>query len=225
MNEWSVRLRGRQSDLEDLTELALPDYSVEEENGDYYLRSTHFSSLANADDVRACAEGFLEKVRAAAAVYELAAFKAVDVDVVTRVKPDGTSEHSGQFTAAAVIVAAPDDRSQRFAEVRDLFALAVQDKGVADALHFFLEPSWINLYKAFEIVKDDVSGEQGIVDKGWATMRAIKRFRRTAQSRAALGDDARHASTKYTPPRKPMDSSEATSFVRSLLLRWFRSKL
>ena len=224
MAEWLVRLKGRQSDLEALDDLSLAGYTVTQENRDYYLGSSQFDSLRQADAVRECANAFLEQVRADAAVHELAAFQSVGIDVVTNVRGDGVREQSLSFTADAFIVAPKDQRSRQSAGIESLFALAQRDARVADALHFFDKPNWANLYKVFELVSEDVGGEREIAERDWASKRTIKRFKRTAQSRAAIGDEARHAKTSFTPPSNPMALSAALTFIRALLLGWSASK-
>ena len=209
MAEWLVRLKGRQSDLEALHVLTLAGYTVTQENRDYYLGSSQFDSLRQADAVRECASAFLEQVWAVAAVQELAAFQSVGIDVVTNVRADGVREQSLSFTADAFIVAPKDQRSRQSAGIESLFALAQRDGAVRDALHFFAKPNWANLYKVFELVREDVRGEGKIADRDWASIRTIKRFRHTANTRAAIGDEARHANTSFTPPSDPMARSAA----------------
>jgi len=218
MKEWLIRLKGGKSSLENLSKLGLPvGWSVTEDDGNYYLRSANFNSLANAGDVRVHANGFLEAIRAALG-FKLGYPQAIEVDAVIGVEENGTREHSAQLTANAVIAGTLDD------SIESLIPLAIQDKNVRDALRFFPEQNWVNLYKIYEIVRDDVGGDDKVVKNGWATKNEIKRFTQTAQSRDALGDAARHASAKFKSPSKPMSLSEAMSLIKIVLENWLCSK-
>jgi len=48
----------------------------------------------------------------------------------------------------------------------------------------------------------------------------VERFRRTANTRSAVGDAARHAKLGVPPPSNPMALEEADDYVRGLLGRW-----
>jgi hypothetical protein len=84
-------------------------------------------------------------------------------------------------------------------------------------------PDWINLYKAWEVVCDAAGDLHQVVKNGWADEDERRRFTGTAQSRAELGDEARHASEKYRAPKNPMTLYEAQSFVRSVIQAWVQA--
>ena len=234
MPNWLVRLKGEKFDLEDFPSLLRsPEHTVIEENGSYYLKSSDFDSLSSADEVRERAIAIIDMLNGAMKLH-IHDFRGVFEDGVTIIKEDGSRHHSvylGGSIAARVKVSATvttSNGTQQIApqpsDVESWLSLAKGDKAVADALHFFRENTWISLYKVYEIIRDDVGGEEAITTNGWATKKRLKRFTRTAQSRAALGDYARHASKKYTPPAQPMPIHEAESLIRGILLSWFRSK-
>lgn len=89
------------------------------------------------------------------------------------------------------------------------------------AVHFLnADLSWSNLWKSYENVRDGNGGEKGLVASGWTTEVECERFRRTANTRSAVGDGARHAKLGVPPPSNPMTLEEAEDYVRRLLLRW-----
>ena len=234
MPNWLVRLKGEKFDLEDFPSLLRsPEHTVIEENGSYYLKSSDFDSLSSADEVRERAIAIIDMLNGAMKLH-IHDFRGVFEDGVTIIKEDGGRHHYvylGGSIATRVKVSATVTTSkgtQQIApqpsEVESWLSLAKGDKAVADALHFFRENTWISLYKVYEIIRDDVGGEEAITTNGWATKKRLKWFTRTAQSRAALGDYARHASKKYTPPAQPMPIHEAESVIRGILQSWFRSK-
>ena len=234
MPNWLVRLKGEKFDLEDFPSLLRsPEHTVIEENGSYYLKSSDFDSLSSADEVRERAIAIIDMLNGAMKLH-IHDFRGVFEDGVTIIKEDGSRHHYvylGGSIATRVKVSATvttSNGTQQIApqpsDVESWLSLAKGDKAVGDALHFFRETTWISLYKVYEIIRDDVGGEEAITTNGWATKKRLKRFTRTAQSRAALGDYARHASKKYTPPAQPMPIHEAESLIRGILRSWFRSK-
>lgn len=98
-------------------------------------------------------------------------------------------------------------------------------KPVENALYFFREGTWDNLYKVYEIIRDDTGSEQAIIKKSWGSKPELHRFTQTVQSSEALGNDARHASKRYKPPAQPMSLSEAKSLIRGILMNWMQTKI
>lgn len=235
MPNWLVRLKGEKFDLEDFPSLLRsPELTVIEENGSYYLKSSDFDSLSLADEVRECAIAIIEMLNDAVK-FQIHNFCGVSEDGVTLIEEDGSRRHyaylKGSITArsktSSNITVTTSNGTQQIASrpsnVESWLNLSKSDKAVADALHFFRENTWISLYKVYEIIRDDVGNKDVILRNGWVTKKGLKRFTQTAQSRAALGDAARHASNK-PPPAQPMPFHEAESLIRGVLLSWFHSK-
>ena len=63
---------------------------------------------------------------------------------------------------------------------------------------------WVNLYRIFEIICGDVGGSDAIAASIWASKAAIRRFKHTANSPGAIGDESRHGSERDQPPADPM---------------------
>jgi hypothetical protein len=82
---------------------------------------------------------------------------------------------------------------------------------------------WHDLYYLFELVEGDVGPR--MVAAGWTTRAAIDRFTQTANSRRAIGREARHAKDKYVPPKRAMELAEARKLIRTLVQRWLETKL
>lgn len=237
MKEWWVRLQGEQFDLQELPLLfSSLEVTVFEEEGEYYLKSTEFNSLADASDVLGAANHILELINGAAILHfgnfrpVQASGSVVGIDEAGNRKRfvfvSGTITGRGRVKVSATVerVNGTVESCQRPTQVESWVALAKHNKAIADALHFFCEHTWFNLYKVYEIVADDVGGKREIIHNGWGTEQSLNRFTQTAQSRDTLGDDARHASEKYKPPQKPMSLPEARSLVASILENWIHSK-
>ncbi len=237
MTEWLVRLKGHEFDLEELSDhFTSADRNVKkEEDGYYYLRSSDLNELDEPDAVRERAFKFIELVNGATKLYTRGSYRPVEFDVVTRIDDSGNRHH--HITLSATV----EGRSRMtgklivgdMGETMDvlrppsgadpLVNLADQNEKVADALRFYARGDWFNLYKAWEVVRDAAGGETELIKKDWATKAQRRRFTGTAQSRAVLGDEARHAIEKVQPPKNPMSLEEAQAFVRSAIEAWVRT--
>jgi len=234
--KWLVRLQGERFDLDDLPPLVCsPEHTVIEEDGSYYLKSSDFDSLRSADEVRERALAIVEMLNGAMKLH-VPDFRGVNEAGVTLIEEDGRRHHyvylessiTLRSKVSANITATGSDGTPQVApppsNVESCIGLAKTDKAVADALHFFRDSTWTSLYKVYEIIREDVVDEKSIIGNGWATKQALSRFRQTAQSKAAVGDLARHAASGFTPPSQPMAIEEAQTLVRVIILGWLSSK-
>jgi hypothetical protein len=236
MPKWLVRLKGERFDLEDFPKLLRsPEVRVIEESGSFYLESSEFDSLTLAEEVRERGRALIKLINGVSK-FNRKSFLGISEDCITRVEDDG-KRHNYVFLEAEVkmrtkvsakpTVIAADGYGKvdtQPSALESLLEVAQKHKVVADALTFYREDTWISFYKAYEIISDDVHGMHQIIKNGWAVNSDISRFTQTAQSRAALGDSARHASKKYRPPAKPMTLSEARVLIKTILSRWISSK-
>jgi hypothetical protein len=236
MPKWLVRLGGERLDLEDLPSLLCsPEHTVIEEDGSYYLKSSDFDSLGSADEVRERALAIIEMLNGAMKLH-IPSFRGVYEAGVTLIEEDGRRHHYVYLEASLTLrsklsvnptVTTSNGTRQMTpppSDVHSWISLAKTDKAVADALHFFRDNTWISLYKVYEIIREDAGDEEAIIRNGWVTKQALTRFRQTAQSKAALGDLARHAASGFKPPSQPMTIQEAGSLLRGVILSWLSSK-
>jgi hypothetical protein len=237
MTEWLVRLKGHEFDLEELCDhFTSADRNVKkEEDGYYYLRSSDFDQMSEPDAVSERAQDLMERINGAAKLLSGVSYRPVEFDVVIRVDDDGKRHHhmtlsstiemrsrvTGKLTVGET--GETMDVLRPPSGVDSLVNLADQNAKVADALRFYARSDWFNLYKAWEVVRDAAGGETELIKKGWATKAQRRRFTGTAQSRAELGDEARHAREKVQPPKNPMSLEEAQAFVRSVIEAWVRT--
>lgn len=236
MPKWLVRLKGERFDLEDFPKLLrLSEVKVVEEDGSFYLESSEFNSLTSAEEVRERGRALIKLINGVTK-FNRNNFVDISEDGITRVRDDGKRHNyvflegkakirtkaRGQLTVIAA------DGSEKVATqpsaLESLLEVAQKHNVVADALSFSRDDTWISLYKAYEIIRDDVGGKHQIIKNGWSVKSDINRFTQTAQSRAALGDSARHASKKYIPPAQPMTLMEARVLIKTILSRWVSSK-
>lgn len=238
MPKWLVRLKGERFDLEDFPKLLRsPEVKVVEEDGSFYLESSEFNSLTSAEEVRERGRALIKLINRVTK-FNRDNFLGISEDAIIRVEDDG-KRHGYLFleeavtirtrvkVSAQVTVIAADGSEKVTTQpsaLESLIEVAQKYNVVADALGFYRDGTWSSLYKAYEIIRDDVGGKHQIIKNGWSADSYINRFTQTAQSRAALGDSARHASKKYIPPAQPMTLVEARVLIKTILSRWVSSK-
>ena len=229
---WWARLEGQQFDLEALAG-ALGDCSpvqIRQFDGRYYLRMGEFDQLNESGDVETRAGEVLRVVNGAARV-EYGDAREVRVDAAARVHPNGQIQHfvhlSGAVHARARVSATltvngesvPAAREPRVAE--RAVATALNDPQAERALRIFGrdDVDYRDLYRVFEIAEAAIG--DGIYSDGTVTTAEVRRFKHTANSVHALGDQARHGHEATRPPSQPTSFAEAQALVGRVLRVWF----
>ncbi len=234
MVEWFVPITGENSDLEELSKsLNSPELRVIQEGSDFILKSTDFDLLNDADDVQNRAIEIMSLINGAA-MLAMGMRKPLVVDCA--VNGDGKRQFfvccsldaSLRVSVSESVVAADgtvqDQEEPHQADpIPDWIAIAQHDPNVATVLRLFGagNHNWVSLYRIYDVIKSD-GGD--IAKRGWASRRAIKRFKQTANSPDASGDDSRHGAGNIPPPKDPMTISEAKSLFKTIIHKWLRSK-
>jgi hypothetical protein len=233
---WEVRITG---DTYDLSELAKSihddDFRIYEKEGQYILESSRFDSLASPEEVTDEANRIL-KILTGATRLSLGGRTPIKIGSIDQLGEDGkrnifisTSIHAYTRAIVSSEVSHEDgtiEVDNPADSVLQLLKVALQDEAVETALRQFGagEHNWVSLYRILDLIKGDVGGLKEIRDRGWATMKSIERFKRTANSCKAVGDEARHGTEGTDPPKDPMSLSEARSFIEQILHNWLREK-
>jgi hypothetical protein len=103
-----------------------------------------------------------------------------------------------------------------------VMAKAVNNENVTEVLTYLRDvPDWIDLYKAFELMRADINkrfGKGGQQKVGWPSGKHIETFRADAQF-------FRHSKVKWPKrdPKSAMRLDEARSFVQELCHKWLAS--
>lgn len=234
--EWLVEIQGDKSDLQDLAKsLSSPELCITKDGDNFVLKSTDFERFTNVDDVRNMASGLLSFINGAAKLA-LDMRERLTIGAIIRVKDDGTHSTficlSNSITvrgSIGVSIVSPTGVVQEIHPadpIPDWVKIAQQDENVSKVLQLLgsMNDDWVNLYRILEIVEKDVGGTKEIKEKGWATQRAVKLFKHTAQSPDAIGQKARHGVQEQEPPPLPMTISEARSLIKTIIHNWLRSK-
>jgi hypothetical protein len=238
MTPWTVELLGEPFDLRELIALnALPDVSVEEQDGRFYLRSEQFNTAPGPREVHAMAVELVGIINGIAQTKH-DNWESVTAGGVTRVE-DGkrnifllTEPIRLRIRARATgYVTLADGTAQPPAAPRDsmdsILGLTKTDAAAQKALRLFgsREHNWANLYKVYEVISADVGGRTEVVKRGWASDKTIRLFKHTADSVGAVGDEARHGVERTQPPPVPMLLAEADALVSGMLRAWLKTKV
>lgn len=234
--KWFVRLKGDRVDLEELSvSLNFPALNVAQEGETFILKSTDFDCLNSPDNVQKRAREILPLINGGAKLT-LGMREPLQVAEVVKINDDGTHNIfvylSDQVSVRAIANVLYIAENGTVKEIRQSDAIpswllaAERDNNVAKVLRLFGAggSDWISLYKIYEIIEVDVGNASNIEKKGWATKKAIKRFKHTANSPGILGDDSRHGIERTKPPKDPMLLTEAKSLVEGITKNWLRSK-
>jgi len=233
---WEVDIAGDPADLQMLSEAMRGDDTlICERDGAFVLRSTQFDSFQDANDVRAHAQEIVTSLSGYSRLV-LGAHKPIKVGSVVMVRDDGTKNVFVQLEPAIirarVLASLSVTRADGTVEhhgpadsVKDWLEAAGQDPAVAKALRLRNADSlsWVELYRIYEVVEGDV-GRSNILASGWVKDPEIRRFKHTANSVGACGDQARHGKESTQPPKNPMSLSQAKALMDVLLKAWITSK-
>jgi len=193
----------------------------------------------NVDEVREIAPRVLEVINGAARA-SITGFRPVDMGGVSQIDDEGQRHHCvlvqdsitvrSRVKAAAVVIRSDGSVHEKQQEKPDriepTFSLAERNTNVADALRIFGKGdlSWFDLYKIFEIIRDDLGGQKNLLDAEFVLKKDLSRFRQTAQHPEAIGDKARHARIGAEVPKDPMAIVEASLLISALLQKSIASK-
>jgi hypothetical protein len=234
---WEVDITGDPADLRRLSEaMRGGDTLICDRDGTFVLRSAQFDSLEDANDVRAHAQEIVASLSGYSQLV-LGTHKPIKVGSVVMVRDDGTKNVFVQLEpviirARVLLASLSVTRADGTVEhhgpadsVKDWLEAAGQDPAVAKALRLRNADSlsWVELYRIYEVVEGGV-GRPHIVASGWVKDPEIRRFKHTANSVGACGDQARHGKESTQPPKNPMSLSQAKSLIDRLLKAWIASK-
>jgi hypothetical protein len=229
---WWARLEGEKLDLEGLVNALAEGSQVEirEFDGRYYLRTIDFEDIDESGDVEARAIEIVHILNGAARV-QYGDSREVRVDAAARVQPDGQIQHFIHLSASLNVRArvsakltvsgesVPVEPEPTTAE--QALAAAIRDPQAERALRIFGrdEIDYRDLYHVFEIAEAAIGSR--IYSTETVTSAEVRRFKHTANSVHALGDQARHGHEPTQPPSQPMSFDEARALVGRVLLVWF----
>ena len=243
--KWFVCLSGVTFDLKELSKslnndfLRIEKYKIHIlENKDinaFRLESELFDSITDYDLLNKKANEIIKRLNGASKLT-LNSRKPIVISSIERINDDGKKEIfmsitetvnvRDSFSISITDINGKTTETHMADPISDWICIASSDNNVAKILCLVgsKQLDWVGLYRIFEVIENDVGKIDNIVDNGWATKASIKRFKHTANSPAAIGDDARHGKEFTSPPAKPMSLSEGKSLVENIIHNWLNSK-
>jgi len=236
--EWFVDLIGENQDLEELSKsLTSEKLCISKGDQGFILKSESFKLLQDQNAVLNKAKELIAYLNGAARMV-LGMRKSITIGGVNRLNENGAKDificledaiHIHSRVGAVVVSVGKDGQVHEFHQadiIPDWIAITEKNENVAKVLRLFGVGSydWVDLYRIYEIIGDDMGGSNNIVNKQWATKKTIVRFTHTANSPDASGDRSRHGKGE-SAPKDPMTIAEAKSFVENIIHNWIRSKI
>lgn len=222
---WIVELVGTQVDLDDIRDgVAGMAWQVIDREGKPYLTSLHLDSSTSVEEAVSQAEAFLDTLDGALKLIHRD-HRLTSTGTVIHIRDDGSMNTFLRPEPAAlrvrvrggVILLGGQPQPTNYQRWLDV---AEREPAVRDALHFFKQPTWWNLYKAYEVIRQDVGGDHALKETCFVPGADLGRFTGTAQSRTHLGDDARHGVDPDPPIPNPMTLHEAQTVIERLIRAW-----
>lgn len=225
MSNWEITLAGDERELQFAESLLADSHlAISTRQGEHVLVLPNIPPTAEKEAAYAAAQNCIENINGALRLLRIG-FRGVSISTV--LKTDESGGRVGYIRLQDVHVAPqgfelqPSDRI-----LVDLIRLAEDDSEVARAFYLFgsLKPNWKNLYMVYDVIEQDFAGESGLMAAKLTDNEQLKLFKRTANSYATLGRDARHAKNRETPPDSPMSLENAQQFVTALLKVWIEHR-
>lgn len=235
---WEVRLSGNPADLRMLANsFTGPDLIITNRGEEFLLTGPEFEGLNESGKIRERAIEILEFVNGGARLA-LESREPISIGGLYYRHADGRRDAyvfaesvviHFQALAPSITVSRLDGSTQVYHPadpVQEWVALASSNKAVALALRLLSTGvwDWVNLYRIFEVVEADSGGLDQIDSRGWATKKAMRLFKHTANSPGTLGTEARHGKETTIPPPNPMSLMEAKSLIVGIVQSWLRDK-
>jgi hypothetical protein len=236
---WWVKLEGEERDLRELAaHFEEPALEVIQEGSSFWLGSADFVDLTDPETVKGRGRVLLALASGALHV-EFGRFDPPRITAAVLVDDRGAKQHFIHVSSSIRLHSEINARIERTRsdgqiEVVELVAppaqtgewadLAQRDADVEDVLAVLgrEDVRSHDLYHVFEVVQADV-GSRMFAD-GWTTKAAVERFTRTANSRHAIGGEARHGHDRFQPPKSPLSHRDAHDLVLGLVRYWLAEK-
>ncbi len=230
MKKTLIQLLGDRLDIQDLqTGLRTSDWKIIKETDGYYLTSDFLSSIADSKDIESKAKQIIDLLNGASSIVHRD-HKKIETGSIIKVDEEGKRAIFMSINEAikvrvrmSAVVLRKGVVEEPSSNIENWITIAQKHESVRDVLHFFNDITWWNLYKVYEIIRDDVGGQNRLYKLVPKTELSL--FTQAAQSRELLGDQARHASKKkYPAPTTPMTIDEAFAAIKRLFEIWIKLK-
>lgn len=234
--EWKVRLEGKERGLETVAESFNDDPEVFRDDENFFLWSGRFEDLEDSNEIRSRAEEVVRTIRNLG-VRDSLNIEDLQASHVYKINEDGTEQVFVRTEPATIGISAGSVRVTTIDEdgnkevhqpadrTYELTKLALEDEKVEELVNLLDQgDEWVNLYRIYEFIQSNIDGEDNIVERDWWSSSEKDLFKQTANSRDAIGDDARHAGKNIPAPEDPLNHSDAKSLIDSLVQNWLEHR-
>jgi hypothetical protein len=236
--KWQVQVSGDLSDLKSLKDATAGlEIRIVEEKDVFYLEAVQLEAYENAREVFAASEK-LALVISGIAKLGYGARDQITTSHVYETKDDGAKTCSvfledsisvrctlgivavGSTNGSSTVITTPVDPAKQW------LVSAISDANVEKALRLYGAGShdWVGLYRLYEVIEGDLGGMTQVARMGYASESVLRRFKHTANSPGAVGDEARHGMQSSQPPQNPLPLHEAKAIIEAIFHAWLRSK-
>jgi hypothetical protein len=245
MKKTLIQITGDTLDIKELkASLRTTDWKITEEADGYYLTSDILTKISDNKEIESKAKQFLDILNGACNLLH-GDHKKVQTGTIIQLDENGNRHIYVSINESNKIrsrfhgdLTAKGDPAIKPTTIEQWIEKAKKHESVRDVLHFFNDITWWNLYKIYEIIRDDLIGtdldhkkkilktdiEEIFVKKGLSSFDKVNDFTNVAQSRDLLGDEARHASRRIKRPDVVLTLSEAHGIIKSLFEEWIKLK-
>jgi len=222
--EWLAKLDGEIKEIEEIAgQLNLPEVNIIQQNEDFYIKSKDFKDLSE-EEIFKCVNDIIKRLKG---LVKLLFNHSLDirVDCLVKINDDFHRTYfkviSGGISLQGKIEAVGGVQTNRGmfgtlshqSDLQSGYVIAAKNEKVEEALQYFTEPSWGNLYKVYEIIEMDIGKEM----QNYVSARKLEKFTMNAQK-------YRHASGRFCVPKKIMCEQEACQIIKTLLIKWMKSQ-
>ena len=202
------------------------------------MKSSHWNNINTVEIIKDKAEEYILYLTAVANIL-LEARGSIIIGGIESISPDGKRniyvipkgvEVVAKVGFPTIKITHADgtiEESHIGDNAKKYFDLGTSNDGIAKVYRLIAlkGDDWVNLYRIFELIRDDVGGESEIKALGWASGNKIDLFRGAANHPGVSGDDARHGVLASPPPSRSMDLPQARTFIKGLVHAWLEYKI
>jgi hypothetical protein len=229
--EWLLEITADSSlDMEAFRKaISFPGVVAFDQKDRTFIRTERLQHLSNPTEVETVGLELLEILNGIVRV-ECPHYVGVKLKGMVRVFEDHTS--CGLVGKPVSVLGIAEVKSMRqfieqtVSQAAAIDALASSNSDVSEALRLFSirDDPFMNCYKVFEIIREDV-GVDAISYRFGIPKSQIKRFTRTVNHPGSSGRHSRHARTNEDPVQSPMSATDARELIRLILKGWLAEKL
>jgi len=221
-----VELDGEQIDIDDLiSALNTSEWKIIKDGDRFYLNSILLDDILETDLIVSFATEFLDKLNGAVTVLHTNHFK-VGIGNIKIINADGKTNQiilcgTGLLRSRSrlygfLTTTSDTDPKTIPTTVETWLTKSLSDENITDALHYFNEINWYNLYKIYEIIRRDLKANNHDINKFCSDANQTE-FRRNANL-------TRHANRTFEQPNTEMTINQGHELISNLFQKWLTTK-